>query len=184
MKNLKWLSILILLIGFSSCSIQISPAGEKESKVKSKCNSCFTNGKYFKGSGTRELDAGPGIEDAATRQALDFARQQLAREIATEAIVSASKLAETVIEDKRTDFKENVTEFALTKANEMITDAESECDEAQMLKNGLFRVKICLRIKKEDFNNKLYKDNYEFFANAGIDYENFKVKLSGKVVKK
>ena len=90
MKIIKLVSFIILMIGISSCSIQISPAGEKDSKVKSKCNSCFTNGKYYKASGTRELDAGPGIEDAATRQALDFARKELAKEIATQAKAEAS----------------------------------------------------------------------------------------------
>ena len=184
MKIIKLVSFIILMIGISSCSIQISPAGEKDSKVKSKCNSCFTNGKYYKASGTRELDAGRGIEDAATRQALDFARKELAKEIATEVMSISATIAETQIASKKTSYRENVTEAFMATANEMITEAEVECDEAQMLKNGLFRVKICLKINKKDFDDQVYKDNHDFFANAGIDYETFTIKLSGRVVEK
>ena len=184
MKNLKWLSILILLIGISSCSIQISPAGEKDNKVRSKCSNCFEDKKHYRASGTREIEAGPGVDDAATRQALDFARKELAKQIATEVMSISATIAETQIASKRTSYRENVTEAFMNTANEMITEAVVSCNEAQTLKNGLFRVKICLEIKKKDFNDQVYKDNHDFFANAGIDYETFTIKLSGRVVEK
>jgi hypothetical protein len=184
MGNIRLLGIFTLITIVLSCNIQKSPAGKKDNKVRSKCSNCFEDKKHYRASGTRELDAGPGVDDAATRQALDFARKELAKQIATEVMSISATIAETQIASKKTSYRENVTEAFMNTANEMITEANVSCDEAQTLKNGLFRVKICLEIKKKDFNDQVYKDNHDFFANAGIDYETFTIKLSGRVVEK
>ena len=43
---------------------------------------------------------------------------------------------------------------------------------------------VCIEMSKKDFNDDVYKSNYEMFSSSGIDKNTYDIWLSSKVVKK
>ena len=181
---MKIINLLIVCLILSGCNRVISPVGEKSSNLNSKCDNCETpkNKKYFRANGIAEIKAGPRVEDAAVRQAKELARRQLSQDLATEVQTYTVGLSETITEGSDQEFRDNLTEAFMNTSYAMIQNSRTNCIDKKMVKKDQYiRVIVCLEIDGEEFTNALYKKNKEMFANADIDYETFKVKISGGV---
>ena len=181
MKIIKLLFICLVLVG---CNRTISPLGEKSSNLNSRCDNCETprNKKYYRANGIAEIKAGPRVEDAAVRQAKELARRQLSQDIATEVQTLTAGISETMTEGADQEFRDNLTEAFMNTSYAFIQDSRVNCIDKKMIKKDEYiRVIVCLEIDGEEFSNDLYRKNKSQFANANIDYETFKIKLSGGV---
>lgn len=184
----KLILIVIPLIFLSSCGSIFSVVGNKEKKISTKCDNCFTTNKYYKSYGVTEIKAGPRVKMAAISQARTYARNEMVKMLGTEGMSIAAQIAETKTQNNNTNFKENLTEAFLQQAYAMLENTEDACLETQVStkkgklgKTEYVVATVCIQMSKKEYADNVYRENKEMFSSAEIDYETFSVILSGRV---
>ena len=121
------------------------------------------------------------MEDAAVRQAKELARRQPFKILLLK-FKPLPQVSATMTEGADQEFRDNLTEAFMNTSYAFIQDSRVNCIDKKMIKKDEYiRVIVCLEIDGEEFSNDLYRKNKSQFANANIDYETFKIKLSGGV---
>tara|TARA_B110000116_G_C16618680_1_gene482762 strand:- start:159 stop:722 length:564 start_codon:yes stop_codon:yes gene_type:complete len=186
MKIIKLVIFGLLLSGVYSCSVY-SSFGDKTTNINSACDDCNTNNKYYRGFGEIEvLPDGSGARSDALSEAKDISRQEIIKEIELEGQVVVKRMNERDPSGRTTSAYKQALHI---QAFNQVQNTELKCNESKLVKKTrkgkeMLVVSVCIEMSKKDFNDDLYKENYEMFSSSGIDSETYKIWLSSTVKKK
>jgi len=187
MKSIKLLGIAIIALAISSCSSVYSSFGGKTTTINSACDNCTSNNKYYRGFG--EIEVKPTNSGAivdALSEAKDIARQEIIKEIELEGQVVVKRVNERDPSGKTASaYKQALHIQAFNK----VQNTELQCNESKLVKRSrkspeMLVASVCIEMSKKDFDDTVYKENYEMFSSSGIDKKTYDIWLSSRVVKK
>jgi hypothetical protein len=186
MKIFKVIVLCVVLCGAYSCSVY-SSFGNKTTTINSACDNCESNNKFYRGFG--EIEVRPdnsGARVDALSEAKDIARQEIIKEIELDGQVVAKRINERE-PDGRTSSQ--YKQALHVQAYNRLQNTELKCNESKLVKRSrksqeMLVASVCIEMSKKDFNDDIYKANYEMFSSSGIDKNTYDIWLSSRVVKK
>tara|TARA_B110000240_G_scaffold184016_1_gene218251 strand:+ start:203 stop:766 length:564 start_codon:yes stop_codon:yes gene_type:complete len=186
MKTIKILSLMILVSGIYSCSSVYSSYGEKRTEIEGGCDDCFSNSKFYRGLGEMEVDPEqPGARIDALSEAKLIARNAIIKEIEAQGQVTEKRFSHRVGKKIENTYAESVHSQAFNQ----LQDTELKCRKTVIVDKGRKEKKtlvasVCIEMSKKDFDDSVYKENYEMFSKSGIDKATYDIWMTSRVVKK
>ena len=185
MKTIKLLSAFVIICSLYSCSVY-SSFGSKKTTISSACDNCQSNSKFYRGFGEIEVaPEQPGARVDALSEAKLIARKEIINEIDMKAQVVAKRVAERNGKALSSAYAESVHASAFNQ----VQDTELKCQETALVQQDrrspkVLVASVCIEMSKKDFDDSIYKENYEMFSSSGIDKKTYDIWLTSRVVKK